>query len=149
MKRLWSDRDSSPSQETVIEVPSVGERPSRVASYAMLSGIIEPRAAELLEMLHTELARAGFLKQLGAGVVLTGGGAKLGGLTATAEQLLRMPVRLGVPRGLEKMGEILPDPAYATLVGLITYGNRLRLLRETGEKGWMGKLLGAFRGKTN
>jgi hypothetical protein len=47
------------------------------------------------------------------------------------------------------MGEILPDPAFATVVGLVTYGNRLRLLRESGEKTWAGKLWGALRGKNS
>ena len=149
MKRLWGERDSGQPPQTVLEVPSVGERPSRVVSYAMLSEIIEPRALELLELLQTDLTRAGVDTQLRAGVVLTGGGAKLGGLMPLAEQVLGMPVRLGLPGGLEKMGEILPDPAFATVVGLVTYGNRLRLLRESGEKGWAGKLWGALRGKTN
>jgi cell division protein FtsA len=130
-------------------VPSVGERPARVVSYAMLSEIIEPRALELLELLQADLTRAGVDRQLRAGLVLTGGGAKLGGLVPLAEQVLGMPVRLGRPAGLEKMGEILPDPAFATVVGLVTYGNRLRVLRESGEKTWAGKLWGALRGKTN
>ncbi len=149
MKRLWSERDPAQSPQGVLEVPSVGERPSRVVSYAMLTEIIEPRALELLELVQTDLVHAGVDRQLRAGLVLTGGGAKLGGLVALAEQVLGMPVRLGRPAGLEKMGEILPDPAFATVVGLITYGNRLRLLRESSEKTWAGKLWGALRGKTN
>jgi cell division protein FtsA len=47
-----------------------------VVSYTTLSEIIEPRTLELLELLHAELARSGFEKQLGAGVVLTGGGER-------------------------------------------------------------------------
>jgi cell division protein FtsA len=113
----------------------------------MLSGIIEPRACELLELLEGELARAGYAKQLRAGVVLTGGGAKLGGLVALAEQILRVPVRLGVPKGLENMGETLPDPAFSTVVGLVTYGNRLQLMRDSGDRTLMGKIWGALRGK--
>jgi cell division protein FtsA len=118
-----------------------------VVSYTTLSEIIEPRTLELLELLHAELARAGFEKQLGAGVVLTGGGANLGGLTSLAEQVLGLPVRLGRPVGLARMGEILPDPAFATVVGLVTYGNRLRLLRDAGDGSWAGRLWGALRGK--
>ncbi len=45
------------------------------------------------------------------------------------------------------MGEILPDPAFATVVGLIAYGNRLRLLRDSEDKGWTGKLWSVLRGK--
>ena len=147
MKRLWGERDPIQTADPMIEVKSVGERPSRVASYSMLSEIIEPRASELIELLHAELGRAGCLKQLGSGLVLTGGGAKLGGLAALAEQTLGVPVRIGAPQGLEKMGEILPDPAYSAVAGLIVYGNRLLLMRGPSERGIVGKLWGALRGK--
>jgi cell division protein FtsA len=149
MKLLWSERDPAQSSQVVLEVPSVGERPSRVVSYAMLSEIIEPRALELVELLQQDLARFGMDKQLGAGLVLTGGGAKLGGLLPLTEQALGMPVRLGRPSGLEKMGSILSDPVYATVVGLVTYGYRLRLLQESNEKGWWGRLWGGLRGKNS
>lgn len=147
MKRAWGERDPEKPFDTVLEVASVGERPSRAVSFAMLSEIIEPRAVELLELVQAELARSGFEKQLGAGAVLVGGGAKLGGLAPLAEQVLGLPVRVGQPRGLGKMGEILPDPAFAALVGLIAYGNRLRLLRDHQEEGWTGKLWGVLRGR--
>ena len=147
MKRLWGDRDPGQSGDPVIEVKSVGERPSRVASYSMLTDIIEPRASELIELLRAELGRAGCLKQLGSGLVLTGGGAKLGGLAPLAEQTLEMPVRVGVPQGLDKMGEILPDAGYSAVVGLVIYGNRLLLMRGPSDKGLVGKLWGALRGK--
>ena len=149
MKRLWGERDEAQPADTVIEVPSVGERPSRMASQSMLKEIIEPRACELVELVQGELARAGPRKQLGAGVVLTGGGAKLGGLAALTEQALGLPVRIGIPQGIEKMGETLPDPAFATVVGLIVYGNRLRWLREPTDEGWLGKIRAWFRGKTS
>jgi cell division protein FtsA len=147
MKRAWGERDPAQPADAPLEVPSVGERPTRVVGYATLSEIIEPRALELLELLDAELARSGSEKQLGAGVVLTGGGAKLGGLTGLAEQVLGLPVRLGQPTGLAKMGNTLSDPAFATVVGLVTYGNRLRLLRDSGDKSWAGRLWSALRGK--
>lgn len=147
MKRSWGEPDSNKPLDGMIEVASVGERPAREVSYAMLAEIIEPRAAELFELLQEELNRSGFDKQLGAGVVLVGGGAKLGGLAQMAEQILGIPVRIGEPRGLAKMGDILPGPAFAAVIGLIAYGNRLHLLEDTQEKGWTGKLWGVLRGK--
>lgn len=149
MKRIWGDREPAASADAPLEVPSVGERPARVVSYATLSEIIQPRALELLELLHAELARSGFEKQLGAGVVLTGGGANLGGLISLAEQVLGLPVRLGRPAGLTKMGDTLSDPAFATVVGLVTYGNRLRLLRDAGDRSWAGRLWSVLRGKAS
>jgi cell division protein FtsA len=148
MKKAWGERDLAKPLDTLLEVPSVGDRPSRVVSYAMLSEVIEPRAAELMELIRAEIGRSGCEKQLGAGVVLTGGGAKLGGLAGLAEQTLGMPVRAGVPFGLERMGETLSDPAFATAVGLVVHGNRWRLLRDSrASTGWVGKLWESLRGK--
>lgn len=133
MKKAWGEHDAAKPDDTLVEVPSVGERPSRVASYGTMSEIIEPRASELLELVRAEIGRSGCDKQLGAGAVLTGGGAKLGGMAALAERTLEMPVRVGIPTGLEAMGETLSDPAFATVVGLVIHGYRLRLLRDAKE----------------
>lgn len=149
MKRMWGERDSDRLIPPVLEVSGVGERPSHIVSYATLSEIIEPRAVELLELVDTELERSGYEKQLGAGVVLAGGGSKLGGLPELAEQMLELPVRIGRPKGLENLGDVLADPAFAPVVGLVTYGNRIRLLRDSREEGLMGKLWSVFRGKAS
>jgi len=148
MKRAWGQRDPAKPAEGVLEVPSVGERPTRDVNYTMLNDIIEPRSLELLELIQAELERSGFAKQLGVGVVLAGGGAKLGGFVALAEQTLGLPVRLAEPKGLGKMTDTLRDPAYAAVVGLIAYGNRLCLMRDSQEKSWTGRLWGALRGKS-
>jgi cell division protein FtsA len=147
MKIAWGERDPEHPQEAALEVPSVGERPARVVSYAMLSEIIEPRAVELLELIQAELARSGLEKEIRAGVILAGGAAKLGGLVALAERTLGLPVRLGRPAGIERMTDQLLDPAYAAVVGLAIYGHHLRLLRHSQDKSVSGKLWGLLRGK--
>src|ERR1035437_7362878 len=129
MKKAWGDRDLAKLADTMVEVPSVGERPSRVVTYATLSDIIEPRAVELLELIQAEIGRSGCERQLGAGVVLTGGGAKLGNLTVLAEPVFGMPVRVAIPGGLGSMGATLTDQAFSTVVGLAIYGYHQRLLR--------------------
>ena len=146
MKRQWGERDPARPASAMLEIPGVGDRPARMVSYATLSEIIDARARELLELLQAELRRSGADKQLGRGVVLVGGGAKLGGLPALAEQTLEHPVRVGVPAGLEKMGETLPDAAFATVVGLVACGNRQRLLHGARETGWTTKILNIFGG---
>ncbi len=146
MKLAWGQREAEKPYDTVLEAAGVGERPSRAVSYAMLGEIIVPRTLELIELVQAELARSGFEKQLGAGMVLTGGGAKLGGLAALAERTLALPVRVGRSAGLKNMGEVLPDPTFATLVGLVTYGNRHRLLRDSRDKGLAARLWGFLHG---
>ena len=79
--------------------------------------------------------------------MLTGGGAKLGGLTAMAEQMLGHAGAAGEALRARKMGEPLLDPAFATVVGLVTYGNRLQLMRDSGDKGLVTRIWSALRGK--
>jgi cell division protein FtsA len=111
----------------------------------MLREILEPRAAELVELTADELARSHLDRQLGAGLVMVGGGAKLSGLLRMAEQVLSVPVRIGQPNGLDNMGELLPDPAFAAAVGLVLYGNRRRLLQDSTEGSWTERLKQIFR----
>ncbi|MGO8814697.1 MAG: cell division protein FtsA [Terriglobia bacterium] len=148
MKKAWGDRDLSKPADTMLEVPSVGDRPSRVLTYATLSEIIEPRTSELLELVRAEIGRSGCAGQLGAGVVLVGGGSRLGGMATLAETILGMPVRVAVPSGLAAMGDTLPDPAYASVVGLVIHGYHARLMRDAKETpGLLGKLWNTVRGK--
>ena len=149
MKRQWGEREPGQPASAMLEIPGVGDRPARMVSCGTLTEIIDARARELLELLQAELARSGTEKQLGRGVVLVGGGAKLGGLVSLAEQTLQLPVRLGTPGGLEKIGEVLPDPAFATVVGLAAYANRQRLVRGAREGGWTTKILGIFGASKN
>ncbi|HUZ45779.1 MAG TPA: cell division protein FtsA [Terriglobia bacterium] len=149
IKRLWGKQTSGMPESAALEVPSVGERPARIVSYGRLREIIEPRATELLELIKAELDCVDRESQLGAGVVLTGGGAKLGGLVPAAEQVLGLPVRVGLPMSMEGSAEVLPDPSYATVVGLVVYGKKMQLLRDQRNKGLMGKLWGALRGPGN
>jgi cell division protein FtsA len=147
VKRTWAERELDNSPGGVLEVPSVGERPARVVSFAVLEEIIQPRNLELLELIHDELERSGHIRQLGAGLILVGGGAKQGGLVPLAEHTLGLPVRLGRCTAVENLEENLAGPEYATVVGLVVYGNRRRLLRDSQEKGFMAKLWRALRGK--
>jgi cell division protein FtsA len=147
LKRSWAEGELDNMRGGMLEVPSVGERPARLVSYELLDGIIRPRTLELLELIHDELGRSGHIRQLGAGLVLVGGGAMQGGLVPLAEHTLGLPVRLGRCAGLENMGEALVGPEYATLVGLVVYGNRRRLLRDAQEAGPMARLWRALRGK--
>ncbi len=83
----------------VVEVPSVGGRPPRKLLRQELTQIIEPRVAEMMEMVDRELVLSGKKEMLSAGIVLTGGGSMLDGSIEAAERVFNMPVRIGVPAG--------------------------------------------------
>ncbi|HEX7961697.1 MAG TPA: cell division protein FtsA [Terriglobales bacterium] len=109
-----------------IEVPAVAERPSRMMSQRFIAEILEPRARELFEMVRDNLRQAGVLEALGAGCVLTGGGARLAAIAEIAEQVLRCPIRVGGAAGLARMPANFAEPEFCTAVGLLLYTHRSR-----------------------
>jgi cell division protein FtsA len=113
-------------EDPAIEIASVGDRPPRTVFGRMLCEIVEPRAQELLTLVRDELKRAGLDTQMPAGLVLTGGGARLRGFAEMAERIFHLPVRVASPRGMVQMGEAVMQPEYATAVGLLVYGARAR-----------------------
>jgi cell division protein FtsA len=133
-------------EDLAIEIASVGDRPPRTVFVHMLSEIIEPRAQELLMLIRDELRRGGLESQIPAGIVLTGGGSQLRGLTELAEKVFNLPVRVAVPRGLGGMSEEVSRPEYSTAVGLVLYGARTRRLAGARPTGWVGKLKSMFAG---
>src|ERR1700738_5238015 len=72
-----------------VEVPCVGDRPSRMVSQRLIGEILEPRARELFEMLRENLRHAGMLEVCAAGVVISGGGSRLPGLMDIENSVLR------------------------------------------------------------
>src|SRR5438034_5331262 len=130
-----------------VEVPSVGDRASRLVSQRMVGEILEPRARELFEMLRENLRHSGMLELCLAGTVLSGGASRLPGLLDIAESTLRCPVRLSWPTPLAKMPAVLAEPEYATVIGMIFYGHRARMARGMHGDGWSSKLKAMLVGK--
>ncbi len=109
--------------EETIEVPSVGERPPRRLVRQTLAEVVEPRYEELFSLVLAELKRSGFENMIAAGIVLTGGGAKMDGAIELAEEVFNMPVRLGSPQYVSGLVDVVRNPIYATGVGLLLFGS--------------------------
>src|SRR5690349_12973383 len=119
--------------EEEIEVPGVGGHAPRKAARRVLSDIIEPRVEEIFALVRKRIEDTGLLEQLSAGAVLTGGAVLLEGMSEFAEEILGMPVRLGVPVGVRGITQLVAGPQYATGVGLVQYGaSALAQARERG-----------------
>jgi cell division protein FtsA len=127
-----------------IEVPSVGERPSRLMPQRQLGEILEPRARELFEIMRDHLRQSGVFELCNAGFVLTGGGSKLNGMPEISEQVLRKPIRYGLPMPISKMPASLVEPEYATVIGSVLYAYRARQLRPANENGLASRLKAIF-----
>lgn len=113
-------------EEQMVEVPTVGGRPSRVLTRRTLAEVIEARMEEIFSLARNQLVKSGFDEGLHSGIVLTGGGAQLEGALALAEQVFQTPVRLGVPMSVDDSGATeataVNNPWIAAAVGLVQYG---------------------------
>jgi cell division protein FtsA len=129
-----------------IEIASVGDRPPRTVFARMITDIIEPRAQELLALVHEDLRRAGLHSQIPAGFVFAGGGARLHGLTELAEETFHLPVRIGEPKGILDLPEQVAQPEYATAVGLVLYAAKARRSVPQRSGNLVSKLKAMFAG---
>jgi cell division protein FtsA len=106
-----------------------------------LAEVAEPRYEELFRLVRAELRRSGLEELVAAGVVLTGGAAKMEGVVPLAEEVFEMPVRLGTARHIAGSADFLDDPAHAAAAGLLLYGREARMeyrpepKSERGEQG--------------
>ncbi len=123
-----------------VEVPSVGDRPSRLLSQRTVGEILEPRARELFELLRDNLRQSGMLELCVGGLVLSGGASRLPGILDIADSVLRRSVRLSWPTPLAKMPASLAEPEYATALGMVFYAHRARLARGSQDERWSSKL---------
>ncbi len=117
------------NQDDAVEVESFGGHRRKLIPRKEIVRILQARAEEVLEMVYSEVKRAQFDVMLAAGLVLTGGVASLPGLDELAEQLLGIPVRVGFPKGVHGMADVVGTPAFATGVGLLRWGLTLEGLR--------------------
>ena len=134
------------TEDTSIEIASVGDRPPRTIFVRMLTDIIEPRAMELLALIGEDLRRAGLDRQIPAGFILAGGGASLNGLVDLAETSFHLPVRVAEPKGLADLPEQVAQPEYATVVGLVMYGAKTRRSAPPRAGNLVSKLKSMFAG---
>ncbi len=124
-----ANQQPSPQEANTV---SRGPRPQRLA-LRTIAEILEPRARELMYFVRESLRQGGVLDALGAGCVLTGGGAMLPGMLDVTESQLRVPARTGLPLHLSRMPAELNHPSWSAAIGMVLYANRTRSTRAAEE----------------
>ena len=109
-------------RDEMIEVPSVGGRKPRQLSRHILAEILEPRIEEIFALVDQEIQRTRLKELLASGVVITGGSAVLPGVCEMADQIFQLPARVGFPRNISGLVDVVDNPMYSTAVGLVIYG---------------------------
>lgn len=109
-----------------------------------LSEIIKARIEEILKLIALEIPGSDYVKDVPAGLVLTGGSSNLTGADVLAEDVLGLPARVGIPTGVYGLADVLPDPAYATGVGLLLWGSSGHDSQNTWQTGAFGGVFKRF-----
>jgi cell division protein FtsA len=107
--------------EELVTIERLGMRGSYDFSRKEVCEYLYCRGAELLGLVKDEVHRSGMGGRLTAGAVLTGGGSLMHGIAELAERVLEMPVRQGIPFGLEGLTTELMHPNYACAIGLAIF----------------------------
>jgi cell division protein FtsA len=107
-------------------------------SYQDLCDIVRARIEEILKLIMLEMPSSEYEALVPSGLVLTGGSSNLAGISALGRDILRLPVRVGIPTDIYGIADVLRDPAYATSVGLLLWGTK-----HDGKKKWKAGIFGA------
>lgn len=116
--------DIIPHEERV-DVRQVGGDRIAAMPRRYLAEIIGPRMREIFQIARDEVRRSGYDGLLPAGVVVTGGGARLMGTTDAAQEVFDSSVRLGLPHGIGGLADRVCGPSYAVSVGLSKWAAKL------------------------
>lgn len=126
IKLTYGNATADKDNELAIQVSSADGLGLREIKLAELNNVIEARLKEILENVYARLEATGEMPGLGAGIVITGGGAALKGLPETIKDRLKMEVRYSsVRKGIVEGGEMVAgNPQYAVAVGLLLQGTK-------------------------
>jgi len=105
-----------------IAIPLVDGREPKKITAEGLSQVIEPRITELYELVRNELHRSRMGNAIASGIVITGGSSMMKGMINLGETVFNMPVRIGVPRDVDGLLQVVENPRYATGIGLLKIG---------------------------
>lgn len=114
-----------------IEVPGLGDRPNRQVKRQALGAVIEPRVEEIFAFVQNAVRESGYEDVLSSGVVLTGGTSLMPGIVELAEDVFLKPVRVAVPAYEGSLADVMHNPRFSTVVGLLT---EARIQRARGRK---------------
>lgn len=124
LKVMYGSAIAAPTEDSeMIDVPVLGEEEGerKHIPRSYLTGIIQPRAEEIFEMVRAKLKDSGLEKVIGRRVVITGGASQIAGMKDLAEHVLDKKVRLGKPIKLTGLPDAVSGAPFSTVAGLLTY----------------------------
>ena len=111
------------SADQSVEIPGIGGSKARQVPRQVVCEILEPRIEELFTLINNDIYRARMENKIISGMILTGGSSLLNGICDLAEKITDHPVRIGKPKGIKGLTDVVNNPMYSTGVGLILHGS--------------------------
>lgn len=105
-----------------IFLAELGAAEQEVVDRKYVAEIIEARVEEIFRKIDKELRAIERSGLLPAGVLFTGGGARLDGLVELAKKELRLPAALGYPIDITSLSEKVNDLSFTSAIGLVAWG---------------------------
>ena len=139
-KVMFGNVGSSAMESEKINMPSRSGSDVLTIESSEIRELVRDRMSETLVLVMGKIRKAGLNRPPAAGIVFTGGTAKLPGLMELAEEIFHSPTRIGIPKYIAQMPEYISDPSYATSTGLLLWGvhssgnNKSSTLKEEGRK---------------
>ncbi|MDP4589961.1 MAG: cell division protein FtsA, partial [Burkholderiaceae bacterium] len=135
------------SPDESVEVPGLGDRGPRLVNRQALGAVIEPRIEELFALVQQDIREQGFEDLLASGVVLTGGTSLMPGIVELAEDVFLKPVRVAVPEYDGSLADVMRNPRFSTVMGLLGEARiqRLRGRKVSQQTGSFSKVIARMR----
>ena len=114
-------KESLADDQKIIKILGTNGREDKEISEKYLASIIQPRVNEIFNLAKNEVKRSDYDGDFTFGIILTGGGASLSGITDIAQEIFNMPVKIGIPDTINGKADIINNPRYATGIGIIKY----------------------------
>ncbi|MCH8297782.1 MAG: cell division protein FtsA [Chloroflexi bacterium] len=123
MKIKWGSvmPETIPADDEVV-IPSFQGQPQHSLSRRILSEPLHDRMVELIKLIVLKVRQSGLREFPVGGIVLTGGGAEMTGLTELFQKTLGGQVRIAYPDGIAGLPAQLRKPAFSASVGLLLWG---------------------------
>ena len=123
MKIKWgSVMPEMVASDDEVVIPSFQGQPKHSLSRRILCEPLEARMLEIIKMIVLKVRQSGLREFPAGGLVLTGGGSEMTGLSDLVLKVLGGQVRIAYPEGIAGLPAQLRKPAFSAAVGLLLWG---------------------------
>lgn len=127
-------------EDDAIELTSVGQGKTKVVTLANIGEILHDRAEELLDFIQQDLKKQSLEQDCKGGCIMIGGGSKLDGMLGLVESTLGYSTRMGIPRNITGLTELINKPEWVTAVGTMLYGFKHQAYTWKKEEGLLKRI---------